>query len=223
MVRMRVPARREILAALREGRQVFVGTAAISLYTASNVFILGLIASTTAVGYFSAAEKLVRAVQQLLNPVSQSIYPYVNALAARSREEALEFIRKILRWVGSGAFLASASLFVLAGPLATLVLGSQYTSSIELVRWMAFVPWIITLSNVFGIQTMLTFGMGRAFSTIIVLAGLFNVFLAIPLDHLMQAKGAAISVLVTEAIIMMSMATVLYSRGFNIFASGKGL
>jgi len=221
IVHMRLPTVREILAALREGRHVFVATAAISLYTASNTFILGLIATPTVVGYFSAAEKLVKAAQQLLNPISQSVYPHISALAAQSREAALEFIRRTLRWVGAGAFLTSSALFVLAGPLVTLLLGDQYTSSVMLVRLMAFVPWVIALSNVFGIQTMLTFGLNRAFSTIIVLAGLFNVFLSVTLAYLLEARGAAISVLVTETLIALSMGLVLYSRGYNLFKFEK--
>jgi PST family polysaccharide transporter len=201
---------------LREGWHVFISTAAISLYTASNTLILGLLAGNVAVGYFSAAEKLIRAVQGLVRPVSQAIYPHISNLVSQSREVALAFVRTTLRWIGGAGFLASCLLFLLAEPLVGIVLGGQYLDSVPLVQWMAFLPFLIAVSNVFGIQTMLPFGLQKDFSKILISAGIFNLVLIIPLSYFFHAKGAAIAVLLTELVVTVAMCITLPRRGLRV-------
>lgn len=207
------PSFSEIKEVMRDGWHVFISTAAISLYTSSNIFILGLLTNPVAVGYFSAAEKIIRAVQGLISPISQAVYPHIAGLVIRSRESALIFIRKLL-WVQGSAMLAiSVLLFVLAEPTVHLLLGDQFQPSVRLVEWMAALPFIIGLSNIFGIQTMLNFGMKKSFSRIIVLSGLINIALIIPLAHWLGAEGTAISVLLTEIMVTMLMGVVLWRCG----------
>jgi PST family polysaccharide transporter len=174
-----VPTIKSIKHQLREGWHIFISTISISLYTTSNIFILGLFTNNTIVGYYSAAEKIVRAVQGLLMPVSQTVYPYISKLATKSKQKALSFIRKLVVLVGIGSFIISLLFFILAGYIVNIFLGSQYQQSIIVLRILAFLPFIIGLSNIFGIQTMLTFNLKKAFSKILIAAGLLNIFLAL--------------------------------------------
>ncbi|MCL6558778.1 MAG: flippase [Firmicutes bacterium] len=208
-----LPSRIILRGQLKEGWHAFLSTSAISLYTASNTFILGLIAGNTAAGLFSAAEKLIKAVQGLLGPISQAIYPHINALIVQSRTEALAFIYKSLRWIGTLSFLASISIFTLAESIVTLALGPQFQETVPLLRWMAFLPFIIALSNVFGIQTMLAFGLKKEFSRILVSCGLFNLVIIVPLVYVLGAQGTALSVLLTETLVTVSMGLLLARRG----------
>ena len=75
-VKFKLPTIEVIKHQLKEGWHILISTAAISLYTISNVFILGLFTNNTIVGYYSAAEKIIKAVHGLLTPVSQTVYPY---------------------------------------------------------------------------------------------------------------------------------------------------
>ena len=206
---------------LKEGWHIFISTAAISLYTISNTFILGLFTNNTIVGYYSAAEKIVRAVQGLLTPVSQTIYPYISKLASESKERALNFIRRLVKLVGAGTFILSLLLFILAAPIVNIVLGKQYQPSIIVLQILAFLPFIIGLSNIFGIQTMLTFNLKRAFSKILISAGLLNITLALILAPLYQHIGVSIAVLTTEIFVTLSMFIYLKKRGIKIFEKLK--
>jgi len=206
---------------LKEGWHVFISTVAISLYTVSNAFILGLFTNNTIVGYYSAAEKIVRAVQGLLTPVSQTVYPYISKLASESKERALSFIRKLVVFVGSGSFIISLLIFILAAPIVDIVLGSQYQSSIIVLQILAFLPFIIGLSNIFGIQTMLTFNLKKDFSRILISAGLLNISLALILSLLYQHIGVSIAVLTTEIFVTISMFICLKKKGIKIFGTLK--
>lgn len=56
-VNFHLPSKNEIIHQLREGWYIFISTVAISLYSISNTFILGLFASNTIVGYYAGAKK----------------------------------------------------------------------------------------------------------------------------------------------------------------------
>jgi PST family polysaccharide transporter len=217
-----LPSRMLLIKTLYEGWYVFISTAAMSFYTASNMFILGILTTNEVVGYFSAADKVIKAVQGVLSPVSQAIYPHISALVVKSPEQALGFIRRCLVLLGSVAFILSLGLLVFADKIVLLVLGSTYGPSILLLRLMAFLPFIICLSNVLGIQTMLTFGLQAEFSKILIGAGLLNLVMIFPFTVIWSGAGTAVSLLITESIITIAMAIVLHRRGIK-FIGAKGV
>ena len=212
-----IPAWKDICIAFREGWSIFLSTAAINVYTASNIFFLGLFASPVVVGYYAAAEKLIKTITRILDPVSQAIYPHVSTLAASSRADAVIFLRKCLKCLGGIMLVVSVFLFLLAQPVATLILGTGYEDSVVLLRIMAFVPFMVGLSNVFGIQTMLTFGMQQLFSRIVLFSALCNTLLVIPLAYFFQAQGVSTTMLITEMLVTVIMGIMLRHRGIYLW------
>ncbi|MHB8367209.1 MAG: flippase [Acidithiobacillus sp.] len=218
----RIPRFNSIRDQLHSGWHVFLSTAAINVYTSSNTFVLGLIAGPVAVGYFSAANKVVQAVQGLVTPVTQTLYPHISILASQSHDAALAFIRKVLRYIALGGLTLSAGLLLAAAPVVHLVLGDQYNASITILQWLALLPFIIALSNVYGIQTMLTLGMNRTFSRILMASAALNMTLIFPLSWRFAGDGAAMSMLITEMFVTITMALILHQRGIHLYRSISG-
>ncbi|MDR3762775.1 MAG: flippase [Acidobacteriota bacterium] len=212
-----IPSRGELWATARDGWHLFVSAAAVSLYTNTNLVLVGLLAGNVEAGYFSAAEKIIRAMQGLISPLMQAFFPHVNAVAARSREAAVRLISRALRWTAALSFAASAAMFVLAGSVAFLCFGRAAAGSVPVMRWIAFLPFLIAVSNVLGIQTMLTFRYDRQFSRILVASGLLNLALGVPLVMLYGARGAGASVLVTETAVTASMMIFLHQKGMHVW------
>jgi PST family polysaccharide transporter len=205
---------------LQEGWHIFISTVAISLYTTSNTFILGLFTSDTIVGYYSAAERIIRAVQGLLTPISQSVYPYISKLANESKEKAIIFIKKLAFTIGFIGLVLSLLLLVFSPLIVRLFLGQQYTRSVVVLRILSVLPFVVALSNVFGVQTMLPLGYKRAFSVIIIAASLINVILSFVLVPLFYEIGTSFAVVISEAIVTVSMLLYLKSKGIN-FCLGR--
>lgn len=202
---------------LRDGFYIFISGFATSLYTTSNAFILGLVTNNTIVGYYSAAEKIIRAVQYLNNPISQAIFPYISKLTTDSKEKSLSFIKKTTKLVGAANLLFSLMIFLLARPIVLILLGKQYTESIAVLRILALLPFIISLSNILGVQVMLNYGMEKLFSKIIVTASLLNVVLALVLSLMFKDIGVSYAVVITELMITVTMYYVLNKKGIHIF------
>jgi PST family polysaccharide transporter len=208
---------RDLVDIFRKGWHLFVSTASISLYGATNTVLLGFVAGNAAVGHYSAAEKLVQAAQGLLVPINQSVYPRVSRLLQESRDTAFALIRKVLRVQGAIALTLSLLLFVVAPMLIRIYIGPAYEETISVLRWLAFLPFLVGLSNVLGVHTMLAIGMNKIVSQILVTAGAFNVLLLLILTRWYGAVGAAMSVVTTEFLITAAMAAVLTRRNVPVF------
>lgn len=204
-----------VTAALKEGWRIFLSTVAINAYTASNVVILGLLTDTVAVGYFSAAQKIVGCVTGLLAPVSQAVYPHVSRLAAESREETLRFLRKYIALLGGGNFLIGLLLCGGAPWIVKWLLGSDYGPSVAILRLLAWLPFVIAFSNTFGIQIMLPFNMQKCLSQVVMQASLVNLCLVVPLAYIWHGKGVALAMLFTETFVSAAMGYRVTKYGLN--------
>jgi len=219
-LRSLLPSWGDIRQALREGWLLFLSTASVSLYTAGNAFILGLLTNPTAVGYYSAAEKIVKGVMNLLGPVRQATYPRFSKLALESRVRALYWAKRMMLVIsGLGAGLSLVLLFG-APVIVKILLGPEYGPSVSVMRVLAGLPLLVGASNVLGIQIMLPFGKDRAFLTILLSAGLINIILAMLLAPYWQATGMATAVLITETFVTTSMLVYLHRCGLNPLKRG---
>ena len=214
------PTTAQVRDQLHKGWHIFTSTAAVTLYTNSNIFILGLLTNHTIVGYYSAADQIVKAVLGLLTPITQAIYPHISALVEVSRDRALRFIHTSFVRIGLLACTLSILLMLLAEPLAFIILGDQYADAILILRILALIPALVAISNIFGVQSMLTFGLNREFSRILIWTGVINIGLIVPLVMLYQGPGAAVSVVLTESIVTIAMARSLARNGLGIIIRG---
>jgi O-antigen flippase len=205
-----------IKSCLRDGWHVFISTSAISLYTTSTTVILGFLSGPIAVGYFNTANTIRNAAQGLLNPVSQAVYPRINAIFNSDYQGALRLIRKLIIYLGGLAFLGSLTMFIIAPVLIEYGAGPGYEPAIDILRIMAFLPFIIILSNIFGVQTMLTHNFKKQFSTILIASGVLNLAIIFPLVMFLQQDGAAISVLITEIFVTSSMYLFLSKKNIHV-------
>lgn len=198
------PSKVQLLEQLKKGWNLFLSSIWINLYTTSNVFILGLFAPNSVVGYYSAADKVRIAFQGILSSMSQSVFPYVNKLLAESYQKFISFNRKLLKISVMIGIIISSSLFLFAEPIVKIVLGNEYSPSVIVLRIIAWLPLIIFLSNVFGIQTMLPLNYQKRFSQILFLAALINLMISFSIVPSYFEIGTAVSMLVTEIFVTLS-------------------
>lgn len=198
------PSKVQLLEQLKKGWNLFLSSIWINLYTTSNVFILGLFAPNSVVGYYSAADKVRIAFQGILSSMSQSVFPYVNKLLAESYQKFISFNRKLLKISVMIGIIISSSLFLFAEPIVKIVLGNEYSPSVIVLRIIAWLPLIIFLSNVFGIQTMLPLNYQKKFSQILFLAALINLMISFSIVPSYFEIGTAVSMLVTEIFVTLS-------------------
>jgi PST family polysaccharide transporter len=210
------PSLKDLRQMLHEGWHLFISNAAGMLYATNNVFLVGLIAGNVEAGYFSAAEKTVRGVQGLFTPMTQAIYPHVSVLAAESRQRAASFIRKTLLWMGLTSLVPSIFLIAFARPVALVLFGAAAYGCIVPLRWIALLPFVLTISSVLAIQTMIPFGLERQLSRIYVTTGLASIAPLLTSIHYFGATGAAVVIMVIELFVVLAIWATLKRHGVDL-------
>lgn len=198
---------------LHEGWHVFLSSAAINVYTTCNAFFLGLLAPPSAVGHYHVAEKLIRAVQMILSPISGAVYPHVSRLAAEDPEAMIRFNRKLLIAMTAGGTAFTALVLLLAPWGVSLLFGPGYEEASLLLRVMGCLPLLVAISNVLGMQTMLPLGMKQAFSRILLASAILDILLFLPAASLAGALGAAWTNVLIELLVTVAMTFILMRVG----------
>ncbi len=178
------PCISEILRTLKDGWHVFVTQMGMVAGPATTTVVLGFVAGSTAVGYYTAAEKVIRAVTSLLGPVAQALYPHLTNLKGRSLDLTLKTMRRSFAWIGLLALAASVATLFLAGPVGLLLWGRGFAPSVTVLRCLSPLPFVLALINILGTQTMLVFEMDALLSRIVLSGAAVNVVLAAALSTL---------------------------------------
>jgi PST family polysaccharide transporter len=187
-----------------DGWHLFLSTAAMTLYTRSNTFILGLVASESAVGAFAAAQRPVDAAKSMVFPLSTAIFPHVSRMGQDSRENVIRFIRKFTPLIAVPFALISL-IFIVGAPLAVRLLYThRYDSSIPLMQIMGALPLVVALSAPFGVYFMLGLGYNSEWAKVAMSAGIFNFVLLVPLLFVTRPEVAvSITSVVVEAFVLL--------------------
>lgn len=215
--KFKLPESRIIFEQLKDGWTIFKSTVSINLYTNSNSFVLGLLTNNEIVGYFSAADKIRIAVQGIFSPISQTVFPYVNKLLVDSIESFISFNKKLFKIKTIFTLALSILLFLFAKEIILLVLGSDYQDSVIILRILCWIPFLVSMSNVLGIQTMIPLGFDIKFFKIVTIAALINISLALIFVPYFQAVGTAAAFLVTEIFVTTSMLLFLWRKNYRLF------
>jgi polysaccharide transporter, PST family len=186
-----------------ESLSAFISTAAISLYTSSIAFVLGLLASPAAVGAYSAATKIAAAINSVFwGPVSQAVYPRLAALRSTGDFAAADrLLGRLVRITLPAAAATTLILWLLAEPIVRIVLGAGMESAAPVLRILSGVPALLTASNFLGVLVLYVHGEFAAVSRLQAAIACLSIAWLVPLVALHSAEGAAWSALITETVI----------------------
>ena len=197
------PRLRPALEAIRSSTALFAGTAGLTLYTSMNVVLLGFLGTTAQVAHFSAAERIVRACVQLLQPVTTAVYPRVTYLHSSGRGgRGLRLLFTGSAVVLLAALVAAAVAAALAPQIIRLIYGPALDDAAGALRVMA--PIIPISAVTYAAATWLMVKRRDSKLMRITLAGgILNVALAPVLVEAAGINGMGASVLCAELVVML--------------------
>jgi PST family polysaccharide transporter len=211
------PSILDVTDTLRRAWPLFLSASALQLTTSSTTVILGFVAGKTEVGYFSAADKLIKASIAALNPLGQALYPHITAVKLQSPSSALHLIRKSLFVVGLLSMGVSVITAVWARPVCHLLLGKSFEHSIIVLQCLSALPVLFGLTSVLGTQTMLVFEMDALLSKIMLLSAVVALPVTLILSTSFGAIGAAAASVTTAAFMVTAMLFALQAKGMHIW------
>jgi len=197
-------------------KTIFLSLIVISVYTTTNVVILGLYHDATQVAYFTSAQRLIAIVQSLLTlPLYQAFYPYIGKAFGETKEKGMQIVQKLVPLILVFTGIACLAIFFLGPWFLVLFYGNKFAPATAVIRILAFLPMIICISNVYGIQVMLNLKMDKYFFYITGAGAVLSVVLNIIFLPTFGYIGSAYNCLLTELFINISMYFVLRYKGLN--------
>lgn len=204
----------QVVKVLHESRMLFLSKATISSYTTLIPLVLGVVAGPVALAFFSLADRIRSAAQSGLAPISQALFPRMSHLYKSDQPAAEKLLKRSALVIACIAGGLSLVLWFFAETIILLFGGAAFLPSIAILKLMALLPLILSLSNIFGVQIMLPNNLTRSFNFILIGASVISLILIWPLSKFYGATGAAQTILVTEAFVTLAMGIYLWKKNY---------
>ena len=187
---------------LKEGWHIFVSQVAISGYTNSRIFAVGLFTNNTITGYYTIAEKLMNIVQVFpLASLMQSLYPRLSKIYSESKERALRLMKKFQNFTTVGYLIGLPIVYFLAPWIVKLIAGDPYPEVILAFRLLLLAVFFIN-ANAFRVQFLLVSGKDNVYLKIHIIMGVVGLLLTFLMTYLFSFIGTAISLITIEFIVL---------------------
>jgi PST family polysaccharide transporter len=192
----------ELKRQLKEGWMLFKTIIFVSAYRETNVFILGLIANNTITGYYSIAEKILKAVQSLQVPLGQALYPVFCTKYGMNKKNFKLYHFKYLKLIIL-IYLSLTISFILLSPyIIKIAAGKTYNESVLDLQILSVVILVGGLNYYFGILGLIPLKFEKEFSRFVMITGLLNIILCLTLSYLFSDIGASVSLVLSETILL---------------------
>ncbi|MCR4417440.1 MAG: flippase [Ignavibacteria bacterium] len=178
-----IPTKTEIIKHFKDSLVIFWSTISTNLYTSSNSIILGILTNNIIVGYYSAAEKIIKAILFFSMPLQQSLFPFMSKQFMENRGKAIKILRLILYVIGSLAVVIAILLSLFANSIVNLLLGVDYKESVIIFNILSWIIPFGIINYTLGIQGLVNLGYEKAFSKVVFIGGFIHIvilFLTIP-------------------------------------------
>lgn len=184
----------------KESSSLFVSNFATSLYTASNVFILGLFSGNILAGVYSSMEKLILAVKNVYVPLYQALYPWV---ARQKDTEKGIIIKKLTPVIFVMSSLITLTILIFAKSILTIIYDDSLISSYANVfKILSFISVFSGLNMLYNLLYFPALKRYKVRMNILVFGGLFNMIMNLIFVQLYGIYAMAIIVTLTELILV---------------------
>lgn len=140
-IKIIVPGIKEIKREFKDGWSIFLSIMGSSIYTTGAGPVLSLMThNDILVGYFAAADKLVRGITSMYNPIILGFFPYIAQRMKNSIDDGIrtfkKYFVKLTILTGSG----SLGIYFLGGWVGIKIFGPDFENSIAIIKILSIIP-----------------------------------------------------------------------------------
>lgn len=207
---------RQVLRHLWSERVIFFSMVAINVSVYATTLVLGLVQNSEAVAFFSAPWRLVIIMHTIVTmPIGMALFPYIGTSFGISREKGIERIQMTAPFIVYLMVALGTGVWLLAPFIVTLFYGRAFAPSVAVLRILCFLPVVLGLRDLMGVQTMVNLKMDKPYSSIIALGGVVGVGVNVWLASRFSYIGGAWAWLLTETAVVLGMWLFLRRKGIH--------
>jgi polysaccharide transporter, PST family len=199
-IRFQFPGLNALIFQIKDGWSLFLTTVGMAMYRELNTIILGGYYDFTIVGYYAAAERIVKGVQVMISPFTQALYPYFSRKFESDKHTTDRHFQKIGKVYILFLIFTMLLIFSLAHIICK-IFGNEFLHSILNLRIMSLVIVLGGLNYYYGILGMVSQGYSKPFSKIIWITGICSILFCFLLSYFLADVGASINLVVSELIL----------------------
>lgn len=199
---------------LKDGFSIFLSTLGMSVYRNLNIIILNYFVSSSAVGIYALAEKVIKALQSLINPISQALYPHFGYRIKESVniKKDLHSLFKIGVFLTILLIVASLALYFLTGYIGYVV-GYDFMEASGIINIMLPVVVFGCLNYLLGFVGLVNLDKQRFFLGAVVVSGTVAIVILLSTVNIFGIESAAWAMSISEILLFVF----CFVKLFNIY------
>lgn len=151
--------------------EYFTANIANTIYTNTNSFILGIVASPLLVGYYVAAEKIFWAIHMLTSPIATAIYPQI------SKNKNIKLYKKIFYPTIFAMFLISVFVYILSKQIILIFYGNEMLEAYKILRIFCITVLFSSISGLIGYPLLGAMGYSKVVNRSLPMAALVHIIM----------------------------------------------
>lgn len=192
---------KDVFGELKDGFYVFTTQLSSKVFGSIGITFLGIFATSSVVGIYSAIQKIPNVIILLWSPIDQVVYPITSKHYNNNFEEGQAFVKKVRKKVLPLFIVLAALIGILSKPMVQILYGSEYSPYffwlLPLLAWL-----IISIDNNFwGVQNLLGSGHDKEYGEAFQIGVFATILINLLFIWLWGGTGAAFAPLVSELIL----------------------
>jgi O-antigen/teichoic acid export membrane protein len=181
---------------------IFSCNVAISIYLLVDSILLGFLVNTEAVGYYTTATRLSKALILVVTAFSLVMVPKLSALFKEKNEvQITRLLHLSFEYVFFLTVPIGIGIYVVAEDFIRLYAGPEFYPAVMTLRILSPLALLIGLSNLFSMQILTPKGREKKMLIGVTAGMVFSITLNVILIPIMHENGAAISNIITEIVV----------------------
>ena len=199
-VKVKIPSFYTIKRLLKESSILYVSNFATSLYTASNVFILGIFAGNSIAGIYASMEKLILAIKNIYSPFYQALYPW---LSKQKDNVKIRTIKKIKPLILLLSVLITIVILLFGNTLLLVIYDNKLITNYAIIfKLLSLISIFSALNMLYNTLYFPSIKKYKIRMNILISGGVFNLFISLILVYYFGIYGTAFSVVSTELFLL---------------------
>lgn len=190
-----------MLRSMQKSLALFLSNVGISLYRNVNVLILNYFVPSDAVGIYGLSEKIVKAAQSVVTPLSQALFPNLGyKLKTEGEQPFFHFFWRTVGLVAVGLIVLSALMWWLAPWIAALM-GKDFTDASGLLAMMLPVLFFGCLNYLLGFVGLVNLGYKQYFFYSVFASGTVGILFLLCFVQAWDIRAAALAMSLSEVLL----------------------
>lgn len=190
-----------MLRSMRKSVTLFFSNVGISLYRNVNVLVLNYFVPESAVGIYGLAEKLIKAAQSVVTPLSQALFPNLGyKLNTEGERPFFRFFWRVLSLL-SAVLLVLCALLWLTAPWLAAFMGKDFAGASALLALMLPVLFFGCVNYLLGFVGLVNLGYQRFFFCAVFASGTIGILFLFLFVRSWGIHAAAVSISLAEVLL----------------------